>query len=88
MMSYRCSRCEEEGKLHGGRLCTRCTFRDRLAELLDDGTGSIRSELVPLADTLLAMDNPRSGLAWVDMRKGAPAPLMTCYDALARERSS
>jgi integrase len=72
MMSYRCSRCGEEGKLHGGRLCTRCTFSDRLVELLDDGTGRIRSELIPLSDTLLAMSNPRSGLAWLDMRTGRP----------------
>jgi integrase len=72
MMSYRCSRCGEEGKLPGGRLCTRCTFSDRLVELLDDGTGRIRSELIPLSDTLLAMSNPRSGLAWLDMRTGRP----------------
>jgi hypothetical protein len=27
--SIACSRCGAEGKLHGGRLCTRCTFADR-----------------------------------------------------------
>jgi hypothetical protein len=67
--SFACARCGFEDKLHAGRLCTRCTFADRLAELLDDGTGRTRPELVPLADCLLAMDNPRSGLTWVTIRK-------------------
>ncbi|RYJ29059.1 hypothetical protein CU044_2152 [Streptomyces sp. L-9-10] len=72
MMSYRCSRCGEEGKLHGGRLCTRCTVADRLSQLLDDGTGRIRPELVPLADLLRTMDRPLSGLAWLDRNKERP----------------
>lgn len=70
--SFACSRCGFEGKLHGGRLCTRCTFSDRLTELLNDGAGRIRPELAPLAEYLLAMDDPRSGLAWLEMRKGRP----------------
>ncbi|MFJ9968682.1 hypothetical protein [Streptomyces avermitilis] len=72
MMSYRCSRCGEEGKLHRGRLCTRCTVADRLSQLLDDGTGRIRPELVPLADSLRTMDSPLSGLAWLDRNKERP----------------
>lgn len=71
--SFACSRCGFEGKLHGGRLCTRCAFADRLAVLLDDGTGGIRPELAPLADALLAMDNPLSGLTWLYPRHGRPA---------------
>jgi hypothetical protein len=63
--SFACARCGFEGKLHGGRLCTRCALADRLADLLDDGSGRIRPELVPLADCLLAMDNPLSGLTWL-----------------------
>jgi len=58
------------GKLHGGRLCTRCALAGRLAGLLDDGTGAIRPELAPLADALLAMDNPLSGLTWLYPRQG------------------
>ncbi|MER5915864.1 hypothetical protein ABT124_36985 [Streptomyces sp. NPDC001982] len=69
-VSYQCIRCGHEGKLHAHHLCTRCTFKDRLAELLDDGTGRIRPELIPLADSLLAMDNPLSGLTWLYTRKG------------------
>lgn len=63
--SFACARCGFEDKLHAGHLCTRCTFTDRLTELLDDGTGRIRPELGPLAELLLAMDNPLSGLCWV-----------------------
>ncbi len=61
--TFDCTRCGLEGKLLGGRLCERCSFADRLAVLLDDGTGSVRPELAPgrLAG---AMDNPqRAGLA-------------------------
>jgi hypothetical protein len=65
--SFACSRCGLEDKLLAGRLCTRCTLADRLAELLDDGTGRIRPELVPLAELLLTMDNPRSGLSWLEV---------------------
>ena len=68
--SFACARCGFEDKLHGSRLCTRCTFADRLADLLDDGTGQIRPELVPLAGSLLAMDHPLSGLTWLYNRKG------------------
>jgi|GEM_PF-5480462 len=72
--SIACSRCGAEGKLHGGRLCTRCTFADRLAELLDDGTGRIRPELSPLAEHLLAMNNPLTGLTWLYPPQGPPRP--------------
>jgi hypothetical protein len=68
--SFTCARCGFEGKLHAGRLCTRCAFADRLAGLLDDGTGAIRPGFAPLADALLAMDNPLSGLTWLYPRQG------------------
>jgi hypothetical protein len=57
-MSYACSHCGREGKLHGGRRCTRCTLADRAAELLDDGTGRIPPRLAPLAGLLPAVDKP------------------------------
>ncbi|MFD6275486.1 hypothetical protein ACFWFI_07930 [Streptomyces sp. NPDC060209] len=41
-----------------------CTLTDRLTVLPDDGTGRIRPSLVPLFGLLVAMDKPRSGLAW------------------------
>jgi len=69
-VSYCCSRCGHEGKLHARHLCSRCTFADELTKLLDDGTGRIRPELVPFAEYLLAMNNPLTGLTWLHPRKG------------------
>jgi site-specific recombinase XerD len=37
---------------------------ERLRELLDDGTGSVRTELLPLFDTLRQMKRPWGGLTW------------------------
>jgi hypothetical protein len=77
--SFACSRCGYEGKLHGGLLCTRCTLADRLTDLLGGDSGQVRPELVPLADSLVAMDNPLSGLTWLYTRKGrdgSPEDLM------------
>ncbi|MFD1145651.1 hypothetical protein [Saccharothrix hoggarensis] len=77
--SYACSRCGGESQLHAGRLCTRCTLSDRLAVLLDDGTGRVRPELEPLHRMLTSMDNPRTGLSWLDGRPpnaGAAANLL------------
>ncbi|MET7389851.1 hypothetical protein ACFYPT_35900 [Streptomyces sp. NPDC005529] len=70
--TFDCSRCGFEGKLLGGRLCERCTLTDRLTTLLDDGTGRVRPALTPLLTLLVAMDKPRSGLAWLEMRRGQP----------------
>ncbi|WP_185094818.1 Scr1 family TA system antitoxin-like transcriptional regulator [Streptomyces sp. PanSC19] len=70
--TFGCSRCGFEGKLLGGRLCERCTLTDRLTALLDDGTGLVRQTLLPLLDMLVAMDEPRSGLAWLAMRRDHP----------------
>ncbi|MBD0676009.1 hypothetical protein [Streptomyces sp. CBMA156] len=70
--TFDCSRCGFEGKLLGGRLCERCTLTDRLTALLDDGTGRVRPALTPLFNLLAAMDKPRSGLAWLEMRRGHP----------------
>jgi hypothetical protein len=77
--SYACSRCGQEGRRFGHRLCARCTLSDRVAQLLDDGTGRIRPELVPLHKMLTTTDNPLSGLNWLDGRPpnvGAAANLL------------
>jgi hypothetical protein len=85
--SFACSRCGFEGKLHGGRLCTRCAFANRLAEVLDDGSGRIRPELAPLADSLLAMDNPLSGLTWLYRRRGRAGSASDLLRRLARREA-
>jgi hypothetical protein len=68
--SFRCSRCSEEDKLHGGRLCTRCALNDRITDLLGDDSGQIRPELAPLAKSLLGAGSPLSILNWLYKRKG------------------
>jgi hypothetical protein len=82
--SFRCRRCPEEGKLHGGRLCTRCTLHDRLRELLGDDSGEIRSELAPLANSLLAAERPLSILTWLYTRKGKTESPETLLRQLGR----
>jgi hypothetical protein len=83
-MSYRCSRCCAEGKLHGGRLCTRCTLHDRVRDLLDDGSGQVRPELVPLATSFLGADSPLSILNWLYTRKGKPGSAESLLRQLGR----
>ena len=82
--SHACVECGQEGKLHAGRRCTRCTLARRNAELFDDGTGRIRPELAPLADLLISMDNPLSGLAWVSSRHGRSAGAADLLRGLGR----
>src|SRR6185503_21385937 len=60
-----CGRCGFEGLLLGGRLCERCTLSDRLTALLDDGTGRIHPQLVPLHELLVSLDRPTSWLIWL-----------------------
>lgn len=61
---FACARCGVEGYLLKGRLCARCTLADKLTSLLDDGTGRVRTELVPLMEGVLATDRPTSTLTW------------------------
>jgi hypothetical protein len=82
--SFRCSRCSEEGKLHGGRLCTRCTLSDRLRELLSDDSGVIRPELTPLVNSLLAAERPLSILTWLYTRKDKTESLETLMRQLGQ----
>jgi integrase len=63
--SFFCGRCGFEGRLHTGRLCARCTLTDKVAAVLDDGTGQINQALKPLADALTAMPDPWKGWMWL-----------------------
>jgi hypothetical protein len=59
---------------------TRARLRARLEDLLDDGSGRIRPELQPLADSLLAMPKPDRALNWLHNNPRLPGYLR----ALAR----
>jgi len=59
---------------------TRARLHARLYELLDDGTGTVRAELQPLADSLLAMAKPDRALNWLHNNPRLPGYLQ----ALAR----
>ena len=48
--------------------CRRCSLRNRLDRLFDDGTGRVNPELVSLVDALAAMEVPRGGLSWLSRR--------------------
>jgi hypothetical protein len=61
---FACARCGVEGYLLKGRLCARCTLADKLTLLLDDGTGRVRPELVPLMEGVLSTNRPTSTLTW------------------------
>lgn len=64
--SFRCQRCGQEGWLAKAATCGRCVLTERLDQVLDDGTGRVRPELVPLRERLRAMPRPRSGLVWLN----------------------
>jgi hypothetical protein len=49
---FTCERCGQEARRYRRGVCGRCVLAERLHELLDDGTGRIRPELLPLFDTL------------------------------------
>lgn len=61
---FACAQCGVEGYLLKGRLCARCTLADKLTALFDDGTGRVRTELVPLMKGVLLTDRPTSTLTW------------------------
>jgi hypothetical protein len=62
---FSCGRCGFEGRLHAGRLCSRCTLSGKLRVLLDDGSGEVSEALRPLAAHLAAMPSPRAGCVWL-----------------------
>lgn len=62
---FTCNRCGLEGLRHYAGICGRCVLADRLAVILDDGTGAVRPELVAFFDSIVAMSRPRSGILWL-----------------------
>lgn len=61
---YFCVCCGQEGRRQRQGVCARCILTDRLNELLDDGTGAVNAELIPLFDALRTVKRPRSMLTW------------------------
>lgn len=64
-IDLRCRRCGEEGDRLERDICTRCTLRDRLSVLLDDGTGRVATPMLPIFDAVVAMRRPLSGVWWL-----------------------
>ncbi|WP_326709661.1 hypothetical protein OG758_10050 [Streptomyces sp. NBC_01474] len=52
-------------RFSGMALCERRTLADTLAHLLDDGTGRVAPEFLPLVKILLEMDRPNCRLIWL-----------------------
>lgn len=55
--------CGKEARRYRRGICGRCVLAERLHGLLDDGTGRIRPELLPLFDTLRQIDQSRCPMA-------------------------
>ena len=72
---FRCTRCGEEDEPVRRGLCAACCLRDDLTELLDDGTGTVKPELVPLLEALATQRNPRSARIWLTINP-ATTPLL------------
>ena len=62
---FTCEICGREARRHRRGVCGNCVLTERLALLLDDGTGRIRRELVPFAGAFCQMKRPRGGLTWI-----------------------
>jgi hypothetical protein len=62
---FTCELCGREARRHRRGVCGNCVLTERLAVLLDDGTGRIRPELAPFAEAFCQMKRPRGGLTWI-----------------------
>jgi hypothetical protein len=61
---FTCEACGREGIRYRRGTCGNCVLAERLAVLLDDGTGRVRPELAPFAAALSQMRRPRVGMTW------------------------
>ena len=61
---FTCEICGREGFRYRRGVCGNCVLAERLALLLDDGTGRIRPELAPFAAAFCQMRRPRGGMTW------------------------
>jgi integrase len=78
---FTCTRCDREALRYSEDACGHCVLSERLALLLDDGTGRIRPELLPFHQHVCQMSRPRAGILWIS--KPHVPPILT---ALARSQ--
>src|SRR6266568_916048 len=69
-----CPACASPGRLIAGA-CRRCHLRQRLGELLADGTGTVRPELHALHQALATASRPAAVLAWLS--SSTPQAILT-----------
>lgn len=60
-----CRRCGAEDELHSGGRCWACALEDQVRHTLAGPDGSIPTKLVPLAEALISMGRPNSGMVWI-----------------------
>ncbi len=63
-----CRTCGSDDDFRTLNQCRRCSLRQRLDRLFDDGSGKVNPELMSLVDALAAMAVPRGGLSWLSRR--------------------
>ncbi|MGW0538701.1 hypothetical protein [Streptomyces sp. NPDC003032] len=61
---FTCEQCGREARRYRRGICGQCVLAERLHELLDSGTGSIRAELLPMFDALRQTRRPKGALTW------------------------
>ncbi len=66
MTCFRCANCGREGQVWYARTCISCSLVRRLSAVLDDGTGRVAPELVPLFDRLTSMPSPMAAMTWLN----------------------
>ena len=62
---FHCERCGREARRYLLGVCGICVLAKRLEELLDDGAGRVRPELVPFFDEVRSVPRPKATLTWV-----------------------
>ena len=60
-----CRRCGAEEELHSGGRCWACALEDQVRHAFAGPDGSIPTKFVPLAEALITMRRPNSGMIWI-----------------------
>ncbi len=81
---FACDICGRERIRYRRGACGNCVLAERLAVLLDDGTGRVRPELAPFATAFCPMRRPRGGITWLG-RPHVQKMLRTLADPVTHE---